>query len=46
MKKKNICDGVRFQLQKYIYTETLEVNLFAFAYRLSHKDFSPIYETS
>ena len=28
-----------------IYTEILEVNIFAFAYRLFHKDFSPIYET-
>ena len=27
-----------------IYTEILEVNLFAFAYRLPHEDFSPIYE--
>ena len=25
-------------------TEILEVNLFAFAYRLFHEDFSPIYE--
>ena len=26
-----------------LYTEILEVNLFAFAYRLVHEDFSPIY---
>ena len=26
------------------YTEILEVNLFAFAYRLFHEDFSPIYD--
>ena len=26
------------------YTEILEVNLFAFVYRLFHEDFSPIYE--
>ena len=25
----------------YIYTKILEVNLFAFAYRLFHRDFSP-----
>ena len=25
------------------YTEILEVNLFALAYRLFHEDFSPIY---
>ena len=25
-----------------LYTEILEVNLFAFAYRLFHRDFSPI----
>ena len=25
-----------------LYTKTLEVNLFAFAYRLFHRDFSPI----
>ena len=33
---------------KLLYTkileEILEVNLFAFAYRLFHEDFSPIYE--
>ena len=28
------------------HTEILEVNLFAFAYRLFHEDFSPIYEAS
>ena len=28
-----------------LYTEILEVNLFVFAYRLFHEDFSPIYET-
>ena len=27
-----------------LYTKILEVNLFAFAYRLFHEDFSPIYE--
>ena len=27
-----------------IYTEILEVNLFAFVYRLFHDNFSPIYE--
>ena len=27
---------------KLIYTKILEVNLFAFAYRLFHEDFSPI----
>ena len=27
-----------------LYTEILKVNLFAFAYRLFHEDFSPIYE--
>ena len=27
-----------------LYTEILEVNLFAFAYRLFHEDFSPIYD--
>ena len=27
-----------------LYTEILEVNLFAFAYRLFHEDFTPIYE--
>ena len=27
------------------YTEVLEINLFAFAYKLFHEDFSPIYET-
>ena len=27
-----------------LYTEILEVNLFAFAYRLFHEDCSPIYE--
>ena len=27
-----------------LYTETLEVNLFAFAYKLFHKDFSLFYE--
>ena len=26
----------------YIYTKILEVNLFAFAYRLFHRDFSPL----
>ena len=26
----------------YIYTKILEVNLFAYAYRLFHRDFSPI----
>ena len=26
----------------YIFTKILEVNLFAFAYRLFHEDFSPI----
>ena len=26
-----------------LYTKILEVNLFAFAYRLFHEDFSPIY---
>ena len=29
-----------------LYTEILEVNLFAFAYRLFHNDFSPIYEAT
>ena len=29
---------------KLLYTEILEVNLFAFAYRLFHEGFSPIYE--
>ena len=29
-----------------LYTEILEVNLFAFAYRLLHEDFSLIYEHS
>ena len=27
---------------KLLYTKILEVNLFAFAYRLFHEDFSPI----
>ena len=27
------------------YTEILEVNLFAFAYRLFHEDFSPLHVT-
>ena len=27
-----------------LYTEILEVNLFAFAYRLFHEDVSPVYE--
>ena len=27
-----------------LYTKILEVNLFAFAYRLFHRDFSPINE--
>ena len=27
---------------KLLYTKILEVNLFAFAYRLFHRDFSPI----
>ena len=27
-----------------LYTEILEVNLFAFVYRLFHEDLSPIYE--
>ena len=31
-------------IQIKIYTEILEVNLFAFAYSLFHEDFSPIYE--
>ena len=26
----------------HVYTKILEVNLFAFAYRLFHEDFSPI----
>ena len=30
--------------EELLYTEILEINLFAFAYRLFHKDFSPIYE--
>ena len=29
-----------------LYTEILKVNLFVFAYRLFHEDFSPIYEAS
>ena len=29
-----------------LYTAILEVNLFAFAYRLFHEGFSPIYENS
>ena len=29
-------------LHLYNYTKILEVNLFAFAYRLFHEDFSPI----
>ena len=29
----------------YIYTKILEVNLFAIAYRLFHRDFSPINRT-
>ena len=29
-----------------LYTEILEVNLFAFPYRPFHEDFSPIYEAS
>ena len=28
--------------QKLLFTEVLEVNIFAFAYRLFHEDFSPI----
>ena len=27
---------------EFLYTNILEVNLFAFAYRLFHRDFSPI----
>ena len=27
---------------EFLYTKILEVNLFAFAYRLFHRDFSPI----
>ena len=27
---------------KLLYTKILEVNLFAFAYRLFHRDFSPL----
>ena len=37
--------SVRFRvctLYIYIYTKILEVNLFAFAYRLFHEDFSSI----
>ena len=29
-------------IYSFIYTKILEVNLFAFAYRLFHRDFSPI----
>ena len=29
-----------------LYIEILEVNLFAFAYRLFHEDFSPIFEAT
>ena len=30
-----------FHVNLFIYTKILEVNLFAFAYRLFHRDFSP-----
>ena len=31
-----------FQYISYVYTKILEVNLFAFAYRLFRRDFSPL----
>ena len=31
---------------EFLYTLILQVNLFAFAYRLFHEDFSPINEAS
>ena len=40
-----ICPGItsgRVLDGELLYTKILEVNLFAFAYRLFHEDFSPI----
>ena len=40
-----MCSGItsgRVLDGELLYTKILEVNLFAFAYRLFHKDFSPI----
>ena len=42
-----ICSGItsgRVLDGEFLYTKILEVNLFAFAYRLFHEDFSPINE--
>ena len=39
---RGMCVYTLFGLHIYIYTKILEVNLFAFAYRLFRRDFSPL----
>ena len=42
-RKLNVCHRSLCKNKKYMYyTEILEVNLFAFAYRLFHEDLSPL----
>ena len=42
-KNGNISTSFHVLYRSYTYTEITEINLFAFAYRMFHEDFSPIY---